>query len=112
LTLVAASALSFATFSSLERFFRARGQQPRELGHRLRAVAAFIAFNVFYCFAGAPTLRWIPGAERIVPFVAAVVATLVLARRFAAVPAARAAPESRRVRLKLVSPTAQLARGV
>jgi len=49
-----------------------------------QSLAAFAAFNAFYLFAGAPTLRKIPYGTRGMAFVAPAVATLVLARRWRA----------------------------
>jgi membrane protein implicated in regulation of membrane protease activity len=46
------------------------------------AVAAFVAFNLFYVFAGAPSLALVPGARRLVAFAVPIVATFVLVRRW------------------------------
>lgn len=82
LTLSIASALSFALFAAIERALR--GFVARDvLRHRMLAGAAFVALNLFYVFAGAPSLSLVPGAQRVVAFVVPVVATLVLVRRWA-----------------------------
>jgi len=74
-TLLVCGACSYLLFTVAEHFVRDR--------HRTLALASFTAFNVFYVFAGAPTLRLVPALQRLVVFVVPVVATLVLVRRFA-----------------------------
>ena len=49
--------------------------------HLTLTLAAFAAFSVFYFFAGAPTLRRIPGGTRTVAFVAPLVASLFTVQR-------------------------------
>ena len=82
LTLSTFSLLSYAAFSALEALF-SKAEYPALVRERLLAIAAFVAFNLFYCFAGAPSLRLIPGAPELVAFVIPVVATLVLIRALA-----------------------------
>ena len=98
LTLSGFSLASYAAFSALEAVL-GKGA-PATASHsgtvlpgsatvlreRLLAIAAFVSFNLFYCFAGAPSLRAIPGASRLVAFVVPIVATLVLIRRWPAAP--------------------------
>jgi hypothetical protein len=99
LTLSLFSLSSYAVFSVLEALL-GRGERPSVspqgavlpgsatiLRERLMAIAAFVAFNLFYCFAGAPSLRLVPGAPEVVAFVVPIVATLVLIRRWPAAPA-------------------------
>ena len=45
------------------------------------AFASFAAFNLFYLFAGAPSLRLVPGVARALELVVPIVATLVLVHR-------------------------------
>jgi hypothetical protein len=78
-TLCASALISHALFAGLERVLRRRA---RSLSVSLTfALASFVAFNVFYCFAGAPALRTVPGAARLVAFIVPVVATAVLVHR-------------------------------
>jgi hypothetical protein len=101
LTLTASSLLSYAAFATVETLF-VKGRPPPPpsdstvlpsfrtvVRERLLAIAAFTSFNLFYCFAGAPSLRLIPGAPQVVAFVVPIVATLVLIRRW---PSARVEP--------------------
>ncbi len=85
LTLVAFSAASLALFAALEAAIAPlyRGPDAAERRrHHVLALAAFSAFNAFYAFAGAPTLLRIGGGVRVAAFVAPVVATLFLVRRW------------------------------
>ncbi|MGH8122207.1 MAG: cyclic nucleotide-binding domain-containing protein, partial [Rudaea sp.] len=50
--------------------------------HMLFTVAAFLAFILFYAFAGAPTLRLVPAAPHLFQILVVATATLFLARRF------------------------------
>jgi len=72
---------SFAIFRAVEassrRFVRDAGRRR----HLVLSVAAFTAFSLFYLFAGAPTLRKIPGGTRAFAFAAPAIGVLVLARR-------------------------------
>jgi hypothetical protein len=80
LTLLVTSAVSALVLGALERRLGDAGDaRPRIL-----SLAAFLAFTSFYQFAGAPTLLRIPGVHQVVMLVACVVATLVLAQRWAA----------------------------
>jgi Cyclic nucleotide-binding domain len=82
LTLLAFSASSFALFAGIEAL-AARFLSDRERRrHLMLAVAAFAAWNLFYVFAGAPTLRRLPYGTRSAAFVAPLVGTLVLAKRW------------------------------
>jgi hypothetical protein len=80
LTLGACALVSYALFAGLERALKRRAKSASfSLAF---ALASFVAFNVFYCFAGAPALRTVPGASRLVAFIVPVVATAVLVHRF------------------------------
>jgi hypothetical protein len=91
LVLIASAAASFAVFALLERLLSTRTLDAARLRHRLLTVASFCAFNLFYVFAGQPTLLEFPLVDRIVAFAVPVVATLALVRRWRAEPAGRAA---------------------
>ncbi len=88
LTLLFCALLSYGLFSRIERLVggrvRRRGAGMDEAGvrHWMFTVAAFVAFVTFYTFAGAPTLRLIPGSTRLIQILVVAVATLFLARRF------------------------------
>lgn len=68
LTLLAFSGLSYGLFRLIEWFWRQvnlrRGLRRKSdmtlIRDRMFAFAAFLAFNLFYLFAGAPTLRMLP----------------------------------------------------
>ncbi|MEZ4247788.1 MAG: hypothetical protein R3B99_06075 [Polyangiales bacterium] len=81
ITLVSFAAISFGFFATLERLLAPRWSDLRVRRGRMLAFASFAAFNLFYLFAGAPTLRLVPGLARGVAFLVPVVATLVLAHR-------------------------------
>lgn len=89
LTLVAGALLSFALFWLVEKYLAGRLREGDEAAdtpgvrHIVFTVAAFTAFITFYLFAGAPTLRLIPGAPRLVQILVVVTATLFLVRRLA-----------------------------
>jgi hypothetical protein len=86
LTLVAFSAASYALFRLLEAAISRVVGEPERSRHFGLALAAFAAFNLFYVFAGAPTLRHLPGGARGAAFVAPVVGTLFLVRRWRRTP--------------------------
>jgi hypothetical protein len=90
LTLLCGAALSACVLFTVERALVSRGHQPRPLRHRLLALSSFVAFNLFYLFAGAPTLRLCPPVAAAVAFVVHVVSTAALFRRW---------PEPSRLRL-------------
>ncbi|MDQ5873406.1 MAG: 4Fe-4S binding protein, partial [Acidobacteriota bacterium] len=80
-TLALGALVSFAIFRAVEaasrRFVRDAGRHR----HLVLSAAAFTAFSLFYLFAGAPTLRKIPGGTRAFAFAAPAIGVLVLARR-------------------------------
>lgn len=94
LTLVLCALLSFCVFSILERVIRSRqlGRADENdinaVRHKTFAIAAFSAFVIFYTFAGAPTLRLIPGATHLATIVVVTTATLALMRRLPRTPKA------------------------
>jgi len=86
LTLVAFSVTSYGLFRLVERGIGAvvgDGERSRHLG---LALAAFSAFNLFYLFAGAPSLRRLPGGTRAAAFAAPLLGTLLLMRRWQRTP--------------------------
>ncbi len=88
-TLLAGASLSFALFWLVEKYLAGRLQEGDEAAdeagvrHIVFTVAAFTAFITFYLFAGAPTLRLIPGAPRLMQILVVTTATLFLVRRLA-----------------------------
>jgi CRP-like cAMP-binding protein len=50
--------------------------------HRMFTLAGFVAFNLFYVFAGAPTLRKIPYGPRVLAFVVPLLSTMFLVKRW------------------------------
>jgi hypothetical protein len=86
LTLVAFSAASYWILRLVEHGVRrvvGNAERSRHLGI---ALAAFAAFNLFYVFAGAPSLRRLPGGTRAVAFLAPLVGTLFLLKRWQRTP--------------------------
>ncbi|MCM2270663.1 MAG: cyclic nucleotide-binding domain-containing protein, partial [Thermoanaerobaculia bacterium] len=81
-TLAGAALASYALFRGVEAALGRWIATPERQRHLTLALAAFAAFNLFYLFAGAPTLRKIPYGTRALAFVAPAVAVLVLARRW------------------------------
>jgi len=87
LTLTACAALSFLLFSLLESLLARRGDNQDAEGAAVRSrhltlsFAAFTALATFYTFAGAPTLRLVPGLPHFFLIAVVLVATLSLARR-------------------------------
>lgn len=73
---------SYGLFWSLDKLL-ARWWTDDELRtHRLFTLAAFVAFNVFYLFAGAPTLRKVPYGPQVLAFVVPLVGTMFLVKRW------------------------------
>ncbi|MCB9634754.1 MAG: hypothetical protein H6721_21725 [Sandaracinus sp.] len=101
ITLVSFAAISFGFFAMLERALAPRWTDRRVRRGRMLAFASFAAFNLFYLFAGAPTLRLVPGLARGVAFLVPVVATLVLAHRLRPSSEAKAATADSRGRRRL-----------
>ncbi|MGH6690991.1 MAG: hypothetical protein ACREF4_09970, partial [Gammaproteobacteria bacterium] len=82
LTLLVFSAVSFAVFVGIEAIMGRFVEDVERRRHLTLALAAFAAFSTFYFFAGAPTLRRLPGATRAVAFGAPLVATVVSVKRW------------------------------
>jgi hypothetical protein len=93
-TLALCGVASELLFSRLERLVDAwlRRHEPLRDEARVRhvtmTVAAFTAFVTFYSFAGAPTLRLMPGVQHLFSIVVIVTAALFLARRLRRTPQA------------------------
>ncbi len=81
-TLVIFALASFALFRAVEAATRRFAREPERHRHLMLSLAAFTAFSVFYVFAGAPTLRRIPGGTRVFAFATPAIAVVVLARRW------------------------------
>jgi hypothetical protein len=81
LTLLVFSAASYAVFLGIEAIVGRFVEDVERRRHLTLTLAAFAAFSTFYFFAGAPTLRRVPGATRTVAFAAPLVATLVAVKR-------------------------------
>lgn len=81
LTLLAFSAASYALFVGVEAIIGRFVADLERRRHLAMTVAAFTAFSVFYFFAGAPTLRRLPGGTRTVAFAAPLLATLFTVKR-------------------------------
>ena len=86
LTLLLVSLASYGVFCLGERGLRRLTGSRERARHLGLALAAFTAFNLFYAFAGAPTLRRLPGGTRAVAFVAPLVGTLFLVKRWRRTP--------------------------
>lgn len=81
-TLVAFSAASYGLFVLVEAAIGRFVDEPERRRHLTLALAAFSAFSIFYVFAGAPTLRRLPGGTRTLAFVAPLLGTLFLVKRW------------------------------
>jgi hypothetical protein len=86
LTLVAFSAASYGLFRLLEGGLRTAVGDADRSRHLALGLAAFTAFNLFYVFAGAPSLRQVPGGLRVAAFLAPLVGTLFLVKRWRRTP--------------------------
>ena len=82
LALAAPTLVSMGLFFLLERILTKRYGAERAT-HWSLTIAAFLAFNLFYVFAGQPTWRRIPGGPQLIGFVAVALSTWFLVRRFA-----------------------------
>ena len=86
-TLLIGAASSLAVFSFAERpvagfaTLREAGSDAATVRHLMFSLAAFSAFVLFYSFAGAPTLRLIPGLPHLFQLVVMTTGTLFLVRR-------------------------------
>ncbi|HSF15949.1 MAG TPA: cyclic nucleotide-binding domain-containing protein [Vicinamibacteria bacterium] len=82
LTLLVFSAASYGIFRLVESALGRLASDAERKRHLALALAAFTAFVVFFFFAGAPTLRKLPGGTRAVAFITPAVATLFLTKRW------------------------------
>lgn len=82
ITIVGFAATSYFVFAGVERLMKTRIKDGERIRHLTLSLAAFFAFNFFYLFAGAPTLRLIPGATRLVAFVVPLVSAIFLYKRW------------------------------
>lgn len=83
LSLLVFMVASYAIFWAIERLIgKAVAWTPDRVRHRVLTLAAFAAFNLFYLFAGAPTLRKLEHGPRVLAFVVPLVATLFLVKRW------------------------------
>jgi CRP-like cAMP-binding protein len=82
LVLLAFSAASYGVFLLCEAALGRFVADAERRRHVVLALAAFTAFTIFYVFAGAPTLRQLPGGTRTAAFVSPLVATLFVAKRW------------------------------
>ena len=87
LTLISCALISYFVFSAIEGILtnweRRRDAQVdlSLVRHRVFTLASFAAFVTFYNFAGAPTLRLMPGATQLMAILVVVVATAAFIRR-------------------------------
>lgn len=81
LTLLVFSAASYAVFLGIEAIVGRFVDDVERRRHLVLTLAAFTAFGTFYFFAGAPSLRKVPGGTRTVAFAAPLVATLFAVKR-------------------------------
>ena len=80
-TLLVFSAASYAIFLGIEALVGRRVVDAERRRHLTLTLAAFAAFSTFYFFAGAPSLRKLPGGTRTVAFAAPLIATLFTIKR-------------------------------
>lgn len=81
-SLLAFCAAAYVMFAALEALLRRVVPDAERRRHLVLALASFTAFCVFYFFAGAPSIRQVPGATRAVAFAVPVVATTALMKRW------------------------------
>jgi polyferredoxin len=82
LTLVLFSLASLLVFLLVERVIGRYVDDLERRRHLTLSLAAFSAFTSFYFFAGAPALRRLTGGTRVAAFVAPLIATLFLVRKW------------------------------
>jgi cyclic nucleotide-binding protein/4Fe-4S binding protein len=83
LTMIVFMAVSYWLFLGIEYLIsRATRKDEERSRHLTLSLAGFAAFNIFYLFAGAPTLRLIPGATRAVAFIVPLVSSIFLYKRW------------------------------
>ena len=84
LTLVVFSLLTFYMFYTLEQYLWKKRVFPNAnyetVAHKVKTVASFVAFNVFYIFAGAPTYMHYPTAYALFYFFVVSASSIVMYR--------------------------------
>jgi polyferredoxin len=80
-TLLVFSAASYAVFVAVEAIVGRSVADVERRRHLTLTIAAFAAFSIFYFFAGAPSLRKLPGGTRTVAFAAPLIASLFAIKR-------------------------------
>ena len=82
LTLIFFSTLSYLFFAQLEKLIPhlkwAKHKDADTIEHIVKSIAAFVAFNIFYIFAGAPTFAHYPNLYALLHFIVIVVSSIVL----------------------------------
>jgi len=82
MTLLFFSAASYLLFTQIEKLIPrlkwAQNKDQKSIEHIVKAIAAFIAFNIFYIFAGAPTFSYYPAVYALFHFAVIVVSSIVL----------------------------------
>nr|WP_275758287.1 cyclic nucleotide-binding domain-containing protein [Sulfurimonas sp. SAG-AH-194-C21] len=85
-TLIVFSILSYFLFKYIERYLWSTGLRKSlpysTFLHRIKVTASFIAFNIFYIFAGAPTYQHYPLVYGIFHFVVIVLSAITLHKEF------------------------------
>lgn len=82
LSLAAFMLAGFAIFTGLERVLVRVWADEELRRHRVFTLAAFAAFNLFYLFAGAPTLGKLEYGPRVLAFAVPVIAAMFLVKRW------------------------------
>ena len=82
LTLALFSLLSFALFKGIEQYLWRKKIFPtityETLVHRINVLSSFVAFNIFYIFAGAPSYANYPTLYSLFYFIVVFVSTMIL----------------------------------
>ena len=86
ITLAIFTILSYYFFKSIENYIWKKNIFPDlthpTLVHRIKIIASFVAFNIFYIFAGAPSYMHYPTLYAMFYFLVVVMATLTLHKEF------------------------------
>lgn len=82
ITLLGFALASYILFRLAEKIVGLWIEDEERKRHLTLTLAAFTAFNLFYVFAGAPTLRLVPGGTRMVAFTAPALSMLFLVKRW------------------------------
>ncbi len=82
LTLIFFSVLSYLFFVQIEKLIPhlkwAKHKDAATIEHIVKSIAAFVAFNIFYIFAGAPTFVYYPTLYALLHFIVIVVSSVML----------------------------------